>query len=145
MADQEQGNIRQEFSLGRTGLNMDSSVNQVDKGKLTYALNASIENFDATAVNYQNEPGNELCLNFPENFHLIGSHFIQEKNQHIFFLTNPETGASQIGYMNNNDCVYHVYVEGACLNFNINNPIQKAVHKISNCTTGDLLDGRIES
>lgn len=135
MADQEQGNIRQEFNLGRTGLNMDSSVNQVEKGKLTYALNASIENFDATAVNYQNEPGNELCLNFPENFHLIGTHFIQEKNQHIFFLTNPETGASQIGYMNNNDCVYHVYVEGACLNFNINNPIQKAVHKISNCTT----------
>jgi hypothetical protein len=135
MADQEQGNIRQEFNLGRTGLNMDSSVNQVEKGKLTYALNASIENFDATAVNYQNEPGNELCLNFPENFHLIGTHFIQEKNQHIFFLTNPETGASQIGYMNNNDCVYHTYVEGACLNFNINNPIQKVVHKISNCTT----------
>ena len=135
MAEQEQGNIRQEFSLGRTGLNMDSSVNQVEKGKLTYALNASVENFSATAVNYQNEPGNELCLNFPENFHLIGTHFIQEKNQHIFFLTNPETGASQIGYMNNNDCVYHMYVEGACLNFNINYPIQKAVHKISNCTT----------
>jgi hypothetical protein len=135
MADQEQGNIRQEFSLGRTGLNMDSSVNQVEKGKLTYALNASVENFSATAVNYQNEPGNELCLNFPENFHLIGTHFIQEKNQHIFFLTNPETGASQIGYMDNNDCIYHMYVEGLCLNFNINYPIQKAVHKISNCST----------
>ena len=135
MAEQEQGNIRQEFSLGRTGLNMDSSVNQVEKGKLTYALNASVENFDATAVNYQNEPGNELCLNFPENFRLIGEHFIQEKNQHIFFLTNPETGASQIGYMNNNDCIYHIYVEGLCLNFNINYPIQKAVHRITNCTT----------
>ena len=135
MADQEQGNIRQEFSLGRTGLNMDSSVNQVEKGKLTYALNASVENFSATAVNYQNEPGNELCLNFPENFLLIGTHFIQERNQHIFFLTNPETGASQIGYMDNNDCIYHMYVEGLCLNFNINYPIQKAVHKISNCST----------
>jgi len=135
MADQEQGNIRQEFNLGRTGLNMDSSVNQVEKGRLTYALNASVENFNATAVNYQNEPGNEFCCEFPENFHLIGTHFIQEKNQHIFFLTNPETGASQIGYMNNNDCTYHTYVDGSCLNFNINYPIQKAVHKISNCTT----------
>ena len=137
MADQEQGtgNVRQEFNLGRAGLNMDSSVNQVEKGKLTYALNASVENFNATAINYQNEPGNELCLNFPEDFHLIGTHFIQEKNKHIFFLTNPQTGASQIGYMDNNDCVYHTYVQGACLNFDVNYPIQKAVHKISNCTT----------
>jgi len=35
MADQEQGNVRQEFNLGRIGLNLDSSVNQVEKGKLT--------------------------------------------------------------------------------------------------------------
>lgn len=135
MAEQEQGNIRQEFNLGRTGLNMDSSVNQVEKGKLTYALNAALENFDANTVSYQNEQGNELCLNFPEDFHLIGEHFIQEQNKHIFFLVNPGTGASQIGYMENNDCIYHTYIEGACLNFNIDYPIHKAVHKITNCST----------
>jgi hypothetical protein len=135
MADQEQGNIRQEFNLARIGLNLDSSINQVEKGKLTYALNAAVENFDANSVNYQNEPGNELCLNFPENFHLIGEHFIQEQNKHVFFLVNPETGASEIGYMDNNDCIYHTYISGTCLNFDINYPIHKAVHKISNCTT----------
>jgi len=135
MAEQEQGNIRQEFNLGRVGLNMDSSVNQVEKGKLTYALNAALENFDANTVSYQNEQGNELCLNFPEDFHLIGEHFIQEQNKHIFFLVNPDTGASQIGYMVNNDCVYHTYIQGACLNFNIDYPIHKAVHKITNCST----------
>ena len=135
MADQEQGNVRQEFNLGRIGLNMDSSVNQVEKGKLTYALNAALENFDANSVNYQNEPGNELCLNFPANFHLIGEHFINEQNKHVFFLTNPETGESQIGYMDNNNCIYVQYIQGDCLNFNINYPIHKAVHKITNCTT----------
>jgi hypothetical protein len=135
MADQEQGNIRQEFNLARIGLNLDSSINQVEKGKLTYALNAAVENFDANSVNYQNEPGNELCLNFPENFHLIGEHFIQEQNKHVFFLVNPETGDSEIGYMDNNDCIYHTYISGACINFDINYPIHKAVHKISNCTT----------
>lgn len=135
MAGEETTNIRQEFNLGRTGLNMDSSVNQIDKGKLTYALNAALENFDANSVNYQNEPGNELCLKFPENYHLIGEHFIPEQNKHVFFLTNPETGGSQIGYMDNNDCVYHTYIQGDCLNFNINYPIHKAVHKITNCTT----------
>jgi hypothetical protein len=98
-------------------------------------LNASVENFDSDSVNYQNEPGNELCLDFPTNYHLIGTHFIGEQNKHIFFLANPETGDSQIGYMDNNDCVYRVYVSSKCLDFDIKYPILKAVHKITNCTT----------
>ena len=145
--NQGTSNIRQEFNLARVGLDMDSSVNQIQKGKLSYALNAALENFDGNSVNYQNEPGNEFCLEFPEGFQLIGTHFIQEKNKHIFFLANPETGGSEIGYMDNNDCVYHTlcteYVDlgitvcanSDCLNFDINYPIHKAVHKITNCTT----------
>jgi hypothetical protein len=135
MAGEETTNIKQEYNNATTGLNMDQSVNQVEKGKLTYALNASVENFDSDSVNYQNEPGNELCLDFPTNSHLIGTHFIVEQNKHIFFLTNPETGDSQIGYMDNNDCVYRVYVSSKCLGFDIHYPILKAVHKITNCTT----------
>ena len=149
MADNQEGpsNIKQEFNLGRIGLDMDSSVNQVQKGKLSYALNAALENFDANSVNYQNEPGNEACLEFPEGYQLIGTHFIQEKNKHIFFLANPETGGSEIGYMENNDCVYRtlcteyldleitVCANSPCLNFDINYPIHKAVHKITNCST----------
>ena len=135
MADQQQSNIIQENNVARTGLNLDQSVNQIQKGQLTYALNAAVENYDSNSVNYQNEPGNELCLNFPEEYHIIGTHFINEQDKHIFFLTNPTTGASEIGYMDNNDCIYHTYISGACLNFNIDNPIHKAVHKITNCTT----------
>lgn len=144
--NQGTSNIRQEFNLGRVGLDMDSSVNQVQKGKLSYALNAALENFDSNSVNYQNEPANVFCLNFPEGYQLIGTHFIQEKNKHIFFLTNPETGGSEIGYMDNNDCIYHtlctpipnteltVCADSPCLNFDINYPIHKSVHKITNCT-----------
>jgi hypothetical protein len=130
-----QGNIKQEFNTANTGLNLDLTVNQIPKGALTYALNASVENFDASSINYQNEPGNELCLNFPEGYQLIGEHSIYEKNKHIFFLANPHTGGSEIGYMDNNDCVYHTLVNAVCLNFNIDYPIHKAVHKITNCTT----------
>ena len=132
---QSQGPIRQEYNLGRIGLNMDSTVNQVEKGKLTYALNAALENFDANSVNYQNEQGNTFCLQFPDGYQLIGTHFIQEQSKHIFFLANSLTGGSEIGYMVNNDCVYHKYINGDCLNFNIEHPIHKAVHKITNCTT----------
>ena len=130
-----QGNVKQEYSLGRTGLNLDNTVNQIAKGSLSYALNASVENFDGNSINYQNEPGNEHCLDFPVSYQLIGEHSIYEKNKHIFFLASPETGGSEIGYMDNNDCIYHTLVNADCLNFNINNPIHKAVHKITNCTT----------
>ena len=130
-----QGNVRQNFNAAQTGLNMDQTLAQIPKGKLTYALNASVENFDSDSVNYQNEPGNELCLSFPENYVLIGEHFIQEKNKHIFFLTDPITAESEIGYMDNNDCVYRTLVSAPCLNFNDKYPIHKIVHKITNCTT----------
>ena len=135
MADQQESNIKQENNVARTGLNMDQTLNQVQKGQLTYALNAAVENFDSNSVNYQNEPGNELCLNFPANYRLIGTHAIVEQNKHIFFLTNPDTGASEIGYMDNNDCIYHTLVNAKCLNFKINHPIHKVVHKITNCST----------
>lgn len=131
----DQGNVRQEYNNATTGLNLDQTLNQVQKGRLTYALNAAVENFDANSVNYQNEPGNELCIRFPEGFVLIGEHFIIEKNKHIFFITNPSTGDSQIGYMDNNDCEYRVLVNALCLNFNINYPIHKVVHRITNCNT----------
>ena len=133
--NQPTGNIREEYNLARIGLDMDNSANQIAKGKLSYALNAAVENFDGDSVNYQNEPGNELCLDFPQDFHLIGTHFIAEKNKHIFFLVNPSTGASEIGYMDNNNCIYNTLISAPCLNFNIDNPIHKVVHKITNCTT----------
>jgi len=129
------GNVIPEYNNATTGLNLDQTVNQIPKGKLTYALNAAVENFDSNSVNYQNEPGNEFCLLFPTNYHLIGEHFIAEQNKHIFFLVNPGTGGSQIGYMDNNDCIYHIYIDAPCLAFNIDYPIHKIVHKITNCTT----------
>ena len=130
-----QGNIKIEYNTATTGMNMDNSVNQVPKGMLTYALNAAVENFDSNSVNYQNEPGNELCLEFPMGYQLIGTHFINEKNKHIFFLANSDTSESQIGYMENNDCIYRPLIDAPCLNFNIHYPIHKIVHKITNCTT----------
>ena len=129
------GAINTNGNVAQTGLNMDQSVTQVGQGSLTYALNAAVENFDANSVNYQNEPGNEFCVQFPSGFSLIGHHLIAEQNKHIFFLVNPDTGDSHIGYMDNNDCVYKIYVDAKCLNFNIKNPIHKVVHKITNCTT----------
>ena len=130
-----QGNIKAEYNTASVGLNMDNTPNQIPKGALTYALNASLENFEGSIVNYQNEQGNEFCVQFPDGYRLVGSYSIYEQSKHIFFLTNPYTGDSEIGYMENNDCIYHTYINAKCLNFNINYPILKSVHKITNCTT----------
>jgi hypothetical protein len=133
--NQQQSNININYNAAQTGIDMDKTLGQIPRGKLTYALNANVENFDANSVNYQNEEGNEFCLEFPSGYTLIGKHYIQEKAKHIFFLVNSTTGASQIGYMVNNDCVYHSLLSAECLNFDINYPIHKVVHRITNCTT----------
>jgi Leucine-rich repeat (LRR) protein len=132
---QSDSNIENHSSTVRVGLNMDSSINQISPGQYTYALNSSIENFDSNSFSLQNEEGNELCLVFPKEMVLIGRHFIGEKNKHIFFLVNPDTNSSEIGYMDNNDCLYHTLINASCLNFDTTHPIRKVVHKINNCAT----------
>ena len=77
----DQDNIKLEINYGMMGLNMDQTLNQIKDGTLTYALNAALENFDSSSVNYQNEQGNEFCLQFPEGYSLIGTYFINEKNK----------------------------------------------------------------
>ena len=59
------GDVNFEYGVARSGLDMDNSLSQVEKGKLTYALNATLENYDSNSINYQNELGNEYCLSFP--------------------------------------------------------------------------------
>ena len=134
------GNITNNYNAGQTGLNMDNTLGQIKKGTLTYALNANIENFDSNSVNYQNEEGNVPCVDedgvlFPDNTIVIGTHFINEQNKHIFFLVNTETGGSEIGQIANNNCIYETILANDCLDFDINHPIQKAVHRLTNCTT----------
>lgn len=132
---EKNSNIKQENNSANAGMNLEKSTAQIPKGTLSYALNAAVENFDANGVSYQNEPGNELCLEFPEGYQLIGSHLIVELSKNIFFLANPQSGGSEIGYMDNNDCVYRTYINNPCLEFDINHPIHKIIHKSTNCTT----------
>ena len=90
------GDVNLEYGVARTGLDMDSSLSQVEKGKLTYALNAALENYDSNSINYQNELGNEFCLVYPDGYMLIGKYNISEQNKHIFWLANPNTHQSEI-------------------------------------------------
>jgi hypothetical protein len=115
------------------GMNLDSIISQVKPGQVTYAQNAQIVGFEGNMVTYQNEQGNQVCFTIPEGYRVIGTHNITENSTIILFLANPTTGASEIGKVVN--CIYSTIINAPCLNFSIDAPIHKAVHKITNCST----------
>jgi hypothetical protein len=135
------------------GLNLDSVIQQVQPGQLTMAMNANVENFDGNSVSYGNDTGNTKCVEFPEGFVSIGQWNIINLSRIIYWITNPSTGESQIGYSIENECIYipilsdklynqnqliipgTLYSNGGKLNFSIHNPIKKAVVKTTNCST----------
>ena len=78
---QQQSNINKEINYSSIGMNLEQSIAQVAKGKTTYALNALVEGFDGQFVNYQNELGNEKCVQFPVGYRVIGKLAIYEVNK----------------------------------------------------------------
>lgn len=97
----EQSNINNNPAQAMLGMNMDSHPQQVKPGMLTYALNAQIDSFDGHMITYQNEQSNVLCSEFKAGFRVIGFHTIPEQNRTVLFMTNPYTGESEIGILNN--------------------------------------------
>ena len=85
----KKSNINLQFNAAKAGLNLDYSQNNISKGLLSYALNAVVENFDSNSVQYQNEPGNTFCFDFPKDYKVVGKYYIPERNTGIFFLNNP--------------------------------------------------------
>ena len=86
MADNSKKNdTNTQYNVASTGLNLENSQNKIKKGSLSYALNAAVENFDSNSINYQNEPGNDSCFEFPKGYVLVGKHFIPEQNKILFF------------------------------------------------------------
>lgn len=136
--DQQQqppSNINENGAQAVGGLNLNSVLRQVKPGQLTYALNAQIENFDGSGITYQNESGSLLWYPFPSGYKVIGRHFIPEQDRIVFWLANPVTGGSEIGVGGSLVPTYKTLVNQPCLNFDVNFPIQKAVHKVTNCGT----------
>lgn len=188
MAEQN-SNISMNPNQAYLGLNMDNIPQQVKPGSLTYALNARVSSFDGQEITYQNEQSNVLCTEFKTGYRVIGHHNIVEQNRTVIFLTNPYTGDSEIGVLDNNItcdvndpthlnekksnnyvnngynnmdsacncegsepiltfyelykklhptntqttnscCTYTTLLNAKCLNFSINNPIHKIVHRI---------------
>lgn len=96
------------ITVSRTikGMTRDFHPMQLDELSYGDALNAVVEDFDGNGFPIlQNEPSNILCNNFPTDYKVVGFVNIIEQNRVIWFLSNPVTGASEIGETQHfNDC-----------------------------------------
>lgn len=136
MAEQQDPHI----AVARIGLNMEQQENQLSPGQITYCLNGNIFNFDGNSLSYQNDGGNVICETFPAGFIPIGvKNITTSLDRVIFYLVNPNTNDSQIGYIEAETCVYTPLIDDTNsidkFSFNKDYPIQKTVVKTTNCST----------
>lgn len=140
MPDQSQSNINQQINYVRVGLNTDNVKDQIQKGYVTDALNATVGNFDGNILTYQNEEGNIPCFDYPTGYKVIGKFNITQLSKVLYFLANPNTGNSLVSYVDNYNCTLLNYLDDSILGsdllgFDINHPILKVEVKTTNCST----------
>ena len=91
-----------DLSTGKKGMNRDSHVSSLTEQEYTFALNTITEDgVGEGVIMVQNEPSNLLCANFPSGFKVIGIQRNLSRDLTYFFLVNPVTGCSEVGYIPN--------------------------------------------
>lgn len=99
--NQQQSNQIPTFNSPKIGMNLDS--NPIDLSPMEYSLmlNGNVQNSDGNLLKIQNEPSNLLCSRFRPGFLPIGKLYIPVQKITVFFLVNPLTNQSEIGYITN--------------------------------------------
>jgi hypothetical protein len=116
-------------SQANLGLNLNQTLRQIPEGQYTFAVNAILSGFDGQKYTLQNDQGNEICTSHPERFQVIARKNIIEKGIILLMLTDPETGESEIGTIQN--CQYQALINDECLNFSVDYPIHKIEYKLN--------------
>lgn len=132
--------VNDKINYAKIGLNTDSIVTDVKGGYVTDALNAVIENYDGHSITYSNEAGSVFCFTCPSGYKVVGKVYIPQLSEVVYFLTNPTTNHSIVGYVLDNNCTFNsilddTFPDSNLLNFNINYPILKIEVKTTNCST----------
>jgi len=131
------------ISSPRKGMNTDKSPIDLTETEYTFSLNSNIASDVGDTFLLQDEPSNILCNNFPQGFVIIGEKYEVNSNRTYFFLTNPLTKVSEIGYIDNiNNVINADDIESEC-NCNIKNllaePLEGQV-QTPTCTYTTLLN-----
>jgi hypothetical protein len=93
--------VKKNTSVPKKGMNRDSHPGELTNQEYSFALNANFHDEHGSGqVILQNEPSNIKCTGFKDGYKVIGHKFDINADRTYFFLTNPTTGCSEIGYIN---------------------------------------------
>lgn len=90
----------QSISAIKSGMSRDVHHSQLKGNEYIFAMNANTNN-ETEGFNIQNEPSDQYGLNFPAGYKVIGFKNDNLKEKIYYFLTNPKTKKSSIGYIKN--------------------------------------------
>lgn len=81
-------------------MNRDTHPGELTNEEYSFALNTNIQDEHGNGrLVLQNEPSNIKCTGFKSGYKVIGHKFDINDDRTYFFLTNPTTGCSEIGYV----------------------------------------------
>ena len=90
------------ISVGKKGMNRDTHPMNLSESEYTIAFNANVEEESGNGYPMlQNEHSNILCSKFKDGYKVIGFKNDLNEDKTYYFLTNPTTGLSEIGYISN--------------------------------------------
>jgi hypothetical protein len=136
----------------KAGMKLSKHQSELAANEFSLLVNGNIQSSNGDVLIVTNEQSNLLCSYFKPGYKVIGVLPVNVQNRTIFFLVNPVTNQSEIGYIDNiyfddeNDlevkcnncnktlkeeelittlelCTYNTITNASCLNFNINYPI----------------------
>jgi len=94
---------KKDLSSPKEGMNRDIHESELTKTQYAFALNANYQDEHGNgAVMLQNEPSNLLCSTFKPGFKVIGFKYDVNSDNTYFFIVNPTTNISEIGYIKHN-------------------------------------------
>jgi hypothetical protein len=116
------------ISAPRKGMNRDASPFNLGESEYSFALNTMFESESGDSYNPKNELSNELAATLPSGYKVVGLKRDIKGDRTIYWLTNPDTNGSEIGFVKNGGS-YTKLVSSEDLNFDITKPIKKIVLK----------------
>ena len=101
--------VSSNIAVGKSGMSKSKHPSTLSEAEYTFALNTNCENESGDGIPMlQNEHSNLLCSKFKVGFKVIG--FKNDLNSDLtyYFLTNPVSGESEIGFINNVQNVHNL-------------------------------------
>lgn len=91
---------KRNIASGKSGIERSKHPGEMSRDEYSFMLNGNFQDEHGNgAVILQNEPSNVKCSGFKPGYKVIGHKFDINSDRTYFWLVNPSTGCSEIGYI----------------------------------------------